>query len=395
MQPNPFAIQLMNQMAGQGMTEFSPLPQRTAPQAPPQQQGGFPMQPTANPTMDPYMQWAAQRESLLNQARQQDLAAQWQRAVSSQNSFGSRYQRGRLVGQQLFNDILAPMMAGPGAGGAQGAYEFIKDTNKRIDEAMTTQTTERLKTAQTLNSLAEIAGKADKAEWDRLGATIRIHNEAARLNDFQQKLAFQKARTDKAVTDAQVAAGTAKDKIAFQKARTEEQQGKVQIGVEKLTEAKAKAKGEYQKLYGEYIKNYQAYTMAPSKIAASQALVAKREAEKKLAEIKQINEQIKGNSMREGASQDAALNSAKVATEQGRAKTEASRGKYWANKASGVDPKQQSQVASIVSQFKAKGMPREEMLSRVNSMKDPAQKRLYLEALDEPETFDSDDEKDE
>ncbi len=378
---NPNAIQQLQQAAGQAMTEMSPIPQ----QAVPRQMGGFPTPTTGNPAMDQFAQYAAGREGFLNQARQQDLNSQWQRAVSSQDNFGSKYQRGRLVGQQLFNDVIAPMMAGPGAGGAQGAYEFIKDTNKRIDESMTNQTSERLKTAQTLNSLADIAGKADRAEWEKLGQTIKIHDAAARMNNAEQMLAYRKATTDSARAKAEIDQKTVGDKVGLAKAKTEGAQTDAKIKIEKLAEAKTAKQLEAQKLYGEYQKNYEAYTLAPSKAAKAKALAVKAEYDAKLAEYKGITEQIKARSMGEGAATDAAESQTRQDLNKAKTKSEGYRAKSWANKAKGVDPKQQSQVQSIIQKRKAEGMPADEMRKQAEKIKDANQRRLFLDALDTDE----------
>ena len=389
---NPFGIQQLQQAAGQALTEMSPMsqPQQMPQQAP----GGFPTPTTGNPAMDQFANWAASRTGFLNQARMQDVNNQWQRTVASQDNFGSKYQRGRLVGQQLFNDVLAPLMSGPGAGGAQGAYEFIKDTNKRIDDAMTNQNSERLKTAQTLNSLATIAAKADSQEWEKMGETIKLHNAAAKLNDQQILSAYHRDQQRKMSADATVANDTIKSRTAFQQARAEEKQTQAKSAVEKLAQERIQKETEYRKLWHEHQKLQEAYKLQPSKEAAQAALVKEREARAKHAEYQQITEQMRAQNLRTKGDSDAAESQGRQDLTKVKSGTEKSRGKYWANKASGVDPKQQSQVSSIVKKYKAAGMPVDEMKKRVDAIKDPAQKRLFMDAIDSDEVSAADDDED-
>lgn len=390
---NPFAIQQLQQAAGgQGVVEMSPwYPQQQAQPQPQQAPGGFPAPGTGNPAMDQFAQYAASREGFLNQARQQDLNSQWQRAVSSQDNFGSRYQRSRLVGQQLFNDVIAPMMAGPGAGGAQGAYEFIKDTNKRIDESMTNQTSERLKTAQTLNSLADIAGKADRAEWEKLGQTIKIHDAAARINNEQQELAYRQATTRSARAKAEVDEKTIGNKIDLAKAKTDAAQTEAKVKVEDLAKAKLQAQTEAQKLYGEYRKNYEAYTLAPTKEATARAKATKAAYDAKLAEYRGYTEQIKARTMNEGSASDLSESKTRQDLNQAKLGTEAERKKAWANKAAGVDPKAQSSVTSGVEMARKNGWTDAQILEHVRKSKKDARVVRAYEAYLTPDTRDDGD----
>lgn len=351
-----------------------------------------PQSPTGNYTMDQFAQESMNRKAFLDQARMQDVNSQWQRAVASQDNFGSKYQRGRLAGQQLFNDILAPMMAGPGAGGAQGAYEFIKDTNKRIDDAMTNQTSERLKTAQTLNSLADIAGKADKAEWDKLGQTIKIHEAAQRINSAIDRQQLTRAQTQNQELMALERGTMMEDKVREQKNKADLAGQRTANAVEDLTRKQTESKAAIQKLYGEYQKNYQSWAMSGDKQAEQKAKATKAQLDAQLSEYKITTEKIKQGAMSGKAQNQSAESSkkqtlldAKAKTEGYRGETEQARGKAWGNKASGVDPKMQGQVQSIIQNRLKQGMPKEEMLKQVGGMKDPLQKRLFLDALSQME----------
>lgn len=381
---NPFAIQQLQQAIGGGMVEMSPFPRQ------------MPAQGTGNPAMDQFAQYAASREGFLNQARQQDMANQWQRAVSSQDNFGSRYQRGRLVGQQLFNDVIAPMMAGPGAGGAQGAYEFIKDTNRRIDEGMTNQTSERLKTAQTLNSLADIAGKADRAEWEKLGQTIKIHDAAQRINNAEQMLAYRKATTQSAQAKAEVDSKTIGSKIDTALAKSQSAQTDAKIKVEDLAKAKIAAQTEAQKLYGEYQKNYEAYTLAPSKEARARALATKAQYDAKLAEYKGVTEQIKSRATNEAAATDSAESQTRQDLNKARLDTEKQRKKAWANKAVGVDPKFQRGISNDVEGARKRGWTDAQIMEHLNKTeKDKSVLDAYRVYLQPDARDDEDDDQDE
>jgi hypothetical protein len=368
------------------------------PKQPPQFSPVYPQQQmgTGNPAMDSLQSQLQGRQDFLNQAKMQDVNDQWQRTLASQNGFGTRYQQGRLQGQQLFNDILAPMMAGPGAGGAQGAYEFIKDTNKRIDDGMAQQTNERLKTTQALSNLADIAHKADAGTFAKMGQTIALHKAAAEINDRLSMQQWHQAQTQGAQIDAEEKRRTLEDKVKQSGEKTTQALLGTQKDIQDLSRAHSEAYKSYVDSYQKVQQYKQSIALAPSeqenaklkneleKLKISGQSVANLEAEINRGRAQQQgnNEQIKASNEQAAAGNAAKESGARVKHIEAQTETEQARGKAWGNKAAGYDPKKQQEANAYVQRFKRLGMPEAEMLKYAKDEKDETKKQMLLDAIE-------------
>lgn len=359
---------------------------------------------TGNADMDKLLREQQQQTDFLNQARQADISNQWERTLASQNGFGSRYQHGRLIGQQLFSDILAPMLAGNSAGGAAGAYEFIKDSNRRIDDGLAQQTTDRLKTAQALDALADMAHKGKASEFQRMGQTIGLYKAAASINNQQQMQKYHEAATKSAEIKAAEDARMTEDNVRKNKYDADTAVTKSRTAIQDLEKTRIEKTNSYYKMLDELRAYKESIALAPSKAEREKydAMKAKLQAEGE--SIRNLKDQQAMNNDNAKLQNDTRIADARAAesgqrrTESGgrtdlnaeKLRTQRQKTAYAKTQAAGIDKGLQRDIAASVDGARGRGASDDDIRKALTKKyaKDPSmisQFERYMNYKDKPD----------